>query len=319
MNSIPLIFNEKQIRRTILGGTQNESNVKIDISIIMINKNGSQFRIQALENLLNCGFKSIVFVEPDSDSFNIEDISYRFPSVKFILPLEETSDGDLINIAVSEIDSEYFLVLRDCLHIPSGILLPNLAKKLIEGKPYCIVPRLLTKEKEAISLHVIPQAYKGRFVMENISSVLDGVSTVYPFDYIGLYNREKFISLGGFDYTITNPYWQNADLSLRAWLWGEKIKITTSFQLSYTEDYPIIDTTPDITYLRFYLKNILPKFKNNFGYIKAISFLLFLNNSSLGFLESLKQFLDAKKWVEKNKYRFTCDVQSLIENWVNDK
>ena len=38
-------------------------------------------------------------------------------------------------------------------------------------------------------------------------------------------------------------------------------------------------------------------------------------NSSCGVIESIRQFSDAKHWVEKNKYRFTCDVQNLIEMW----
>ena len=79
MNTIPLIFNERQIDRTVLGGSRINANAKMNISVIMLNSSGSQFRIQTIEKLLNCGFKSIVSFEPDSDNFNIEDISHRFP------------------------------------------------------------------------------------------------------------------------------------------------------------------------------------------------------------------------------------------------
>ena len=113
MNTIPLIFNERQIDRTVLGGSRINANAKMNISVIMLNSSGSQFRIQTIEKLLNCGFKSIVSFEPDSDNFNIEDISHRFPDVKFVIPLEKVSTGDLINMGMSEVDSEYVLVIKD--------------------------------------------------------------------------------------------------------------------------------------------------------------------------------------------------------------
>ena len=315
MNTIPLIFNERQIDRTVLGGSRVNANAKMNISVIMINSSGSQFRIQTIEKLLNCGFKSIVSFEPDSDNFNIEDISHRFPDVKFVIPLEKVSTGDLINMGMSEVDSEYVLVIKDTINVPGGILLPNLAERLTKDSVYCVVPRMLNYEKQSIPIQFVPSALKGKFRVDSFSYVVDGMPTLYPFDYVGLYNRDKFIKLGGFDYTITNPYWQNLDLSLRAWLWGERIQLSTTFQLSYTTDEPIENYTPDLSYLRFYLKNILPKFKADHGVISPLSFFLFMMNSSCGVIESIRQFSDAKNWVEKNKYRFTCDVQNLIEMW----
>ena len=48
------------------------------------------------------------------------------------------------------------------------------------------------------------------------------------------------MQLGGFDYTIQNPYWQNLDFGVRAHLWGEKIRIFTSFRIQY-EGNPIAE------------------------------------------------------------------------------
>ena len=315
MNTIPLIFNEHQFDRTVIGGSRINKNVKMDISVVMINTCGSQFRIQTLEKLLSCGFKSIVSIEPNADNFNIEDITHRFPDVKFIIPLEKVTVGDLINMGISEVDSEYVLVIKDTIHISSGLLLPNLAERLTKDSVFCVVPRLISCDKQSIPIQYVPTALKGKFRINLSSFIADGVATLFPYDHIGLYNREKFIKLGGYDYTITNTYWQNVDLSLRAWLWGEKIQLSTTFQLNYTENVPDEESSPDLSYLRFYLKNLLPVYKSDHGVITPFSFFLFLSNHSCGLIESIKQFSDAKSWVEKNKYRFTCDVQNLIEVW----
>ncbi len=315
MNSIPLIFNEHQIQRVIIGGKNGCANPKFDISVILLNETGPQFHTVMLENLISCGFKSIISVEPNNENCNIENISKKYPSVKFFVPLEKTTDGELINACVSEIDSKFFLVLRDSLYIPTGFLLENMAENLVSENLFCLVPRLFAKGDSSVSMHIIPDVYKGRFSMEAVSSVSDMSPTVFPFDFIGLYNREKFISTGGFDYTITSHYWQLADLSLRAWLFGEKINITTRFFITYKKEVPILEYSFDLSYLRFYLKNVLPRLKNGSAFISNFSFFTFFRHSSCGFFESLRQFKNAKKWVNSNRYRFVFDLQSFIENW----
>lgn len=315
MNTIPSIFNEHQINRTVLGGKEKMVG-KFNVSAIMLNTSGSHLRLQTLENLLSCGFDSIVWIEPTADNFNIEDISKKYPTVKFLIPLEKTTTGELINICVSEITSDYFIVLKDTLHIPPAFLQANLADFLTKQKNYCVVPRLVDEAGNAVSINVFPETVKGHFLMTKAQYVTEGLPTLSPQEFIGLYNREKFIQLGGFDYTIESPYWQNADLSVRSWLWGEKTTISTSLQISYNTEKPIDDVTKNYSYLRFYLKNILPVFKADHAIIKSSSFLNYKFHSHCGFFEAFSHFKTAQKWVDLNKYRFKMDIKSLIENWT---
>ena len=316
MNTIPSTFNEFEINRTVLWGRQINTEVQFDISVIIICKSGSHLHTQIFDNLLQCGFKSIVSVEPVSESFNIEEISRRYPSVKFIIPREKTSEGNLINAAVSEIDSNYFLVLRDSFNIPKGFMQKNLAENLLRDDVFCLVPRLIDKGGVSIVINFVPGAKKGKFVINPEPSVSDGLSTLYPFDYAGFYNREKFVQLGGYDSTIESSYWQNVDLSLRAWLWGEKIKITTCFQISYNREIPLEKSSPDLSYIRFYLKNILPKFRDDHGAVGKFAFIPFYLKSKCGIFEALNLFREALVWIKKNQFRFKKDVQYLIENWT---
>lgn len=315
MNTIPLTFNEHQIDRTVLGGQINSSKDALNICALVLNKNGSHLRIQMLENLLACGFRSVISVEPNSESYNIEDMSKRFPAVKFIVPLEKCTDGDLINLCMSETDAQYVFVLKDSLYIPQNFMAVNLAENLTKSKVYCVVPRLVSNTGESLSIRTTPLAKKGRFKIVSSQLINDGVHTVFPPDFIGLYNREKFIQLGGFDYTITSAYWQNVDLAMRSWLWGEVTVLSTKLAITFKEEAPVDDVTPNLSYLRFYLKNILPKFKFDHGMISNLSFMNFFFNSSCGILEALSQFSGAKKWVEKHKYRFHFDAKYMIENW----
>lgn len=317
MNGIPLTFNEHQINRTVIGGRENNAENALNISVILLNSSGSHFKLHVFENLLQCNFKSIVSIEHDSTNFS-DDISKRFPTVKFLIPLEKTSDGDLINLAMSEVSGDYVLVLRDSLNIPSNFITPNLAERLTADAPYCIVPRLWDSEKRELPCAFSPSAERTHFTIDSSSEIAIGKKTLYPFDYIAIYNRKKFIDLGGFDWTITSPYWQNLDLALRSWLWGEKTHLTSLLQFYYMDEPPVNDTTFNLDYLRFYLKNELPKIKMEEGYIKKSTFPGFLIRSSCGFLEARRQFNAARQWVFKNKFRFKMDLQTFINNWSRE-
>ena len=56
MNTIPLTFNEHQVTRTILGGSENTSESKLDISVILLNTTGSQFKTKIFDELIKCNF-----------------------------------------------------------------------------------------------------------------------------------------------------------------------------------------------------------------------------------------------------------------------
>ena len=315
MNTIPLIFNQRQINRTVLGGKERMPSVQLDIAVLLLNTEGSHYRIQTLENLSKCGFKSIVSFEPTSENYNLDDLSHRFPFVKFIVPLEPETDGDLINIGMSEVDADYVLVIRDSLSFAPGALTPRIAEKLVAEKPYCVVSRLICPSAPGFPIVFSPSVENSVLDVETESVISDGRPTLYPYDYIGLYNRQTFIQLGGYDYTITAPYWQNLDLSFRAWLWGEKITISTVFTLSCQDEPVPEDNTANLSSSRFYLKNLLPEFADDHGVIPRSSFWVFLRRSGCGFFETLRQFNDARYWVDKNKYRFRRDAAYIVEHW----
>ena len=107
MNTIPTTFDEHQITRTIIGGKPNVNPDVLNISVILLNNSGSHFKINVYKNLLECNFESIISIEHDPNNSTIDDISKKMPEIKFIIPQEETTNGELINLAMSEIKSDY--------------------------------------------------------------------------------------------------------------------------------------------------------------------------------------------------------------------
>ena len=317
MNPIPLIFNEHLISMTVLGGKEALPNIKMNVAAILINRGWSSYRTKMIENLMRCGFSEIISIEADSENYSIEDFSRKFPFVKIIIPQEDTTDGDLINIGVAEASSEYVLVLRDSIDFSKDILTPTLASKLTESGTFCISPRLIGKGNFSFPILFSPSIKRAALNVISTSVVSDGSHNLFPFNNIALYNRRKFIDLGGYDYTIHSDYWQNLDFSFRAWLWGEKITLSTAFSLSYSTEIPVLETGASQFSNRFYLKNLVPRFYADHGAIPKSSFFAFWGSSSCGFFEAQARFKEAREWVMENKYRFKRDALDLVENWGN--
>lgn len=336
MNTIPSIFNEFPIKFTTLQGfcamkdgtLANPSKTvlpKLNLTVIVLNVASDDqllpiapghLRTQTIENLLTAGFASIIWVaQSGSNAHNIEDLSKKFPSVRFVIPQEDCTIGELINTAASLVNTTHFFVLKDIIHVSQNILPPNVALSFMKQGTFCIAPRLLDTNGDGVIVNNFPESTKGRFRISSASFVCDWLPVIYPVDFIGLYNKQKFVQLGGFDPTITRPYWQNADLGTRAWLWGEEVRVTTQVTLTYSRDKGIDDVTRDYSYLYYYSKNILPVFKDDHGLVKKASFLNYKIMTHCGFFEAKDLFSEATHWVELNKFRFKRDIRSLVENW----
>lgn len=315
MNTTPSIFNEKQLNCVILGGRHPDLEPLLKVTAILLNSGNRHKREQTLQSLTACRFEKIISIENDSNNYNLEDFSQAFPHVKFIIPLDPANDGDLVNLAVSEVASEHFVVLRDTMNITPSILPATLSQKLSDQNVFCIVPRVFSRAGQAIPILFAPSAKKAKLKIDSSAKVLDGLPTLYPFNLIGYYDTKRFKALGGYDGKIQNPYWQNLDLAFRAWLWGERIQLSTTFTVTFADEIAALDSTPDLSQLRFFLKNMAPVFKNERAEIPFAKFWGYNLHSSCGFFESLRQFKTVRAWVRENRCRYKMDAYKLISEW----
>jgi hypothetical protein len=315
MNTIPLIFNERQFKRTILGGSASTPNVKVPVTVILLNRGGTHFRNQQLETLIASGFARIICVESSSDSYTLEEYSQHYPAVKFIIPQETVTPGEMINAGIAEATTQYVLVIWNDLKITKDMLPLTIFEKITKEPRLCTAPYLLSNSHVYLPVRMVPSVNKLSLDISPEPLISGSSDTAYPFDGIGLYNRQKFMQLGGFDYTITNAYWQNLDFSLRGWLWNEEIIISSTMKYMYSENIPPENTTADYMQLRFYLKNTAPVFSTDHAYIPISRIFSYIQKSSSSIFSAIDDFKDARKWVEKNKYRFKMDMPYLVNNW----
>ena len=317
MNTIPLIFNEKQINRTILGGHEKLPQ-KLPFSVILLNKSGRTFREKNINMLLGLGFTDIISIEGPGVSYSIKDLSEKFPMVRFLIPGEQITSGEMINYGMEIAKNQKVLVIWDTMIMSYNLFSERTIDILKNTESICIVPFLFNNKMQNIPSKTVPTMENKTLLVQSYVVTKSSVKTLYPFDFVGLYDKEKLMNIGGFDYTITSDYWQLLDFALRANLWGEKFIVCNFLKISYECEVSPEDTTLDSSYLRFFLKNLAPRFENDRAYIHKREFLPYLNRSSLSFFEAYKTFKMARNWVDKNKYRFKTDAENLIAFWDDE-
>jgi hypothetical protein len=327
MNTIPTTFNDSPPPYTVVGGRDRSAST--GLSAVILNRGGHYSRFNLFGELENAGFDYVVSMESAQKCYDLETLSGNFPSVRFILLKDPITFGEEINLAASELPSPLFFVLWNDLKILRGGSAGRMAERLLlsggegEEKPaakrLCTVPVIQDNRFEAIPTLTSPIMVRGALKTIPAVPLSEGLPSLYPFFGTGIYDRERFIRLGGFDRTITNFHWQLMDFGFRSHLWGEEIISTQYIKLAYEGSTPEEDTTVEAGYRRFFLKNLAPVFRSDYAHIPLRRFPGFFRRSGEDLLSMWEEFSQARGWVKTNRYRFRYDARMLAELWDSSR
>ncbi len=327
MNIIPSTFNQRIINRTVLGGVESDAKILMPVTCLVLNRSGNSYRNFIFDKLIYQGFEKVIWIESNMVKKNgvdkvkgrhLDELSSRYPTVKFLVPQDGSnfvSIGDMINLGMQEATSPYVLVLFDDLCTDSFQIPISIVNKLVENNLFCICPKLISSNQQILPVKYSPMEQKSVFEMDSSMTMASGDKTFYAADWVGLYDRDKFIQLGGIDYTITTEYWQKMDLFFRSWLWGEKTWLDLNLFFTYSGEVHVENRTRNMSYLRFFLKNLLPVYRMEEAQIPLVSFFAFKHKNLCGLKESYILFKNAREWVITNRFRFKTDANNLVGNW----
>ena len=311
---------------TVVGGRERLAST--GLSAILLNRGRRYTRRNLFHDLEKTGFDYIISIEPSPPSYDIDELSARFPFVRFILLQQPLSLGERINLAVSELNTPLFFVSWNDLKINTGGAARRMAERLVcangaaeanGGKTayrrLCTVPVIQTSRYDTLPTLMVPVHRHNRMRTMFLYPTSEGLSSLYPFDGVGIYDRERFIRLGGFDGTLKSSYWQLMDFGFRAYLWGEEIALTQAIRLSYETDFPTEKNTGGPDYDRFYLKNLAPVFHGDCAHLPLRRFPRFLLRANSGFSTAWDDFSESRRWVSANSFRWHCDSKAIVKRW----
>ena len=306
-----------RIPYTVVGGkpTGKAPRLPASLSLIILNRGGRPYKSAALSEIEGLGFREVLSVEGPSAAYDIENLSKRFPFIKFLILHEDVTVGEKINMAIAESNGLFNLVIWNDIRCPIATLSTRLLKRIAEKEALCTVPVLQNMRGDTLPSLQAPAFYNRQLRVLPFPPLKDGAPSIYPFDYCGIYNKERFTLAGGFDYLLTNPYWQKLDFGFRGFMWGEEIICDTTYRMSYLAETPTEDTTRDQSYKIFFLKNLAIRYSRDSGTLPKSRFLPYVLRSGGDLLSAAREYREVRKWVDINKYRYKQDSRSTTELW----
>jgi hypothetical protein len=285
------------------------------MSVVLLNRGSKLYRGEAMGELERAGLRTVLAVEPKGEAVDVESLAARHPGSRFLLLSEPASIGVQVNLAIRESPGPYVFVLWNDMSLSAQGLSSRFFERLAERDFLCSAPSLFGKAGEQLPSATAPAFNGSSLKVLSLVPEKDGARSLFPFDYAGIYSREKFVRTGGFDPGLANPHWQKLDFGFRSWLWGEEIRVAQALKLSYAEPAPPEDETPDEGYKWFWLKNLAPSFSGDQGAIGLSRFWAYLRSRRGGASSALGEFRAARDWVRLNRYRFRTDASSLVDLW----
>ncbi len=304
-----------RIPYTVLGGPRRDKvrRYPFPLTVLVLGRGDRLFRSALLRDLEERHLGEILWVEGIEPSADVETLAYDFPGVRFLLLKAPCTLGEWINIGVGESAAPLVLVLWSDTRLTS--LPPDLLGTLGKSPVLCTVPTARNARREPIPSWQSPLGRRRRLTLAFHAPRKSGERTLYPFDYCGIYDREKFAQSGGYDPGISNPYWQKLDFGFRSVLWGERVEGSTDFCLTYTGAPPEEDTTPDAGYKLFWLKNVAVRISGDAGVLPTWRAVEYMARSDTGPFAALREFRAVRSWVRTHRYRFRRDARELVERW----
>ncbi len=316
MSTIPTTLSDSAVPYTVVGGARGSGGAGQPVSLVVLDRGPRLFRAETLRDFDRLGFDSITCVEEQgAELFDIEALCQRFPRLRFILLGAPADAGTRINIAIRESASPFVFVLWNDMSIATAGLSGRFLERIAENDRICLSPFLSGPDGSLLPVSATPALQGSSLRILPLSAAREGARSLYPFDYCGIYSRERFALLGGYDGRLSNPFWQRLDFGFRAWLWGEEIHLSQSLRVTYDEGPPAEDSTVDGDYRWFWLKNLAPRHRGDSAVLPRARFFEYLLSRKGGTLRALGEFRAARAWVELNRYRFCQDAERLVELW----
>lgn len=301
---------------TVVGGPKGRAGAEgLPVSVLLLNRGSRLYLNEILRELDRLGFDSILSVEEAPEGRDVEALVGRYPRCRFLLLSERASPGEQVNIGMRESVAPYVFVIWSDMRLSTQGLSSRFFERVAEQNLLCQAPQLSSREGDLLPTAAAPALHRASLKILDLVPSKDGARSVYPFDYCGIYSREKFVLMGGYDGTLVTSYWQKLDFGFRSWLWGEEIRLAQALKVNYADELPAEDSTPDDCYKWFWLKNLAPVFRGDCALIPASKLWSYLRRRSGGPFAGLVEFRAARDWVRLNRYRFRLDATSLVDLW----
>ena len=283
------------------------------LSAVVLGREAKFNRPAVIRTLEREGVAEIVAVERASSAYEVEALAQTLPTVRFLLLQRSFSVGEQINAAMQELRTRFVLVLWDDTLLDS---LPEDLDSVFKGESVlAVAPEIRGPSREAVPTVMVPVSHGSRLRVLTLPRERVGQQTLYPADFAGIYERDRFLAIEGFDNEIPDSHWQKLDFGFRAHMMGFQILHAPDFRVALRNAPIPEDTTPGESYVRFFLKNLGVVVRDGSARLRRTSILLLLWKTRSFTGLTLALFRQVKRWLSERRYLFQQDAHEVIRRW----
>ncbi|MDI6704184.1 MAG: glycosyltransferase family 2 protein [bacterium] len=197
------------------------------ISIVIPNWNGKEVLGKTLPTIFealkyNGKEHEVIIVDDASTDGSPEFIKERFPSIRLIESSKNLGFGESVNIGIKEACFDIVILLSNDVMMKNDSLPPLLAHFENE-QVFAVMPKVLTWDGKFFYGRRYGEIKRGHFFVKEDRRCNCTSLTLFASGGSAAFCREKFLELGGFDSLYHPFYWEEVDISYRAWKRGWKI------------------------------------------------------------------------------------------------
>ena len=248
------------------------------ISVIIPNYNGKNLLAENLPKVIkNCPNCEIIIVDDASSDDSVKYVTKNFPEIKIIINGRNLGFAKTANRGVKESKGELVALIN-------SDVAPR-KNSVISVIPYFEDPDVfavglcdLSHERNRIVKRGRGGAKFNRGFVEHFAISVKKGETFWVSGGSGIFDRRKFLELGGFDSIFAPFYWEDIDLSFRAWRKGYKCIFEPDAQADHFHEKGAIKKSSSPFFIKVvaYRNQFLFVWKNIDNYFLIIQHILWL-------------------------------------------
>src|SRR3990167_6024381 len=248
------------------------------ISVIIPNYNGKNLLAENLPKIIkNCPSCEIIIVDDASSDDSVQYVTKNFPKIKIIINERNMGFSRAANRGVEEANGELVaLINSDVTPRKNSVtsVIPYFEDPDVFAVGFCD----LSHEKGKIIKRGRGGAKFKRGFVSHFAIPIKKGETFWVSGGSGVFDKQKFLDLGGFDAIFAPFYWEDIDLSFRARRKGYKCIFEPDAQVDHFHEKGAIKKSRSPFFIRMvaYRNQFLFVWKNIDNYFLIIQHILWL-------------------------------------------
>ena len=231
------------------------------VSVIIPNYNGEELLSHNLPNVIKfCKACEIIIVDDASSDGSVKLIKESHENIKLIKNSRNLGFARSINIGVESASGDLVLLLNSDVS-PREDFLDYALKQFKDKKLFAVALADFSHENGKIIKRGRGGAVFEKGFVNHFKLPSEFGETLWVSGGSGLFDRQKFMTLGGFDPVYAPFYWEDIDLSFRAWQIGWRCIFEPKSQVDHFHEKGAIKKSSS----KFFVKTV--SYKNQFIFV----------------------------------------------------